>query len=125
MPIQSYRALDAWKLAMELAVSVYQLTRSFPREETFGLSSQLRRAAASIPSNVSEGHQLGTKSYAYHVSVALGSLAETETQLELANRLRYVPAAELDVISSLATDLRRTLHGLRRSLLIRQSHPDP
>ena len=74
---------------MDLAVSVYGLTKTFPREEMYGLSSQLRRAVISIPSNISEGHQQGTKSYAHFVSLALGSLAEAETQIELASRLHY------------------------------------
>jgi len=119
MSIQSYRDLEAWRLGMDLAVAVYGLTKTFPREETYGLSSQLRRAAISIPSNISEGHQQGTKSYAHFVSLAIGSLAEAETQIELANRLRHAPAADLETVSALAASPRRVLHGLRRSLLAR------
>jgi hypothetical protein len=106
MSIQSYRDLEAWRLGMDLAVAVYGLTKTFPREETYGLSSQLRRAAISIPSNISEGHQQGTKSYAHFVSLAIGSLADA-------------PAADLETVSALAASLRRVLHGLRRSLLAR------
>ena len=119
MSIRSYRDLEAWRLGMDLAVLVYGLTKTFPREELYGLSSQLRRAVISIPSNISEGHQQGTKSYAHFVSLALGSLAEAETQIELANRLHYTTANDLAVLSSLAANLRRVLHGLRRSLLTR------
>src|SRR5262245_21797161 len=90
MPIQSYRDLEAWKIGMQLAVAVYEVTKVLPREELYGLSAQLRRAVVSIPSNISEGHQQGTKSYSHFVTLALGSLAETETQLELAMRLRYL-----------------------------------
>jgi four helix bundle protein len=104
---------------MDLAVLVYGLTKTFPRGDLYGLSSQLRRAVISIPSNISEGHQQGTKSYAHFVSLALGSLAEAETQIELANRLHYTTAKDLAVLSSLAANRMRVLHGLRRSLLTR------
>ena len=116
MPIQSYRDLEAWKVGMDLVVAIYSLTKAFPREELYGLSLQLRRAAVSIPSNISEGHQQGMKSYAHFVSLALGSLAEAETQIEIAKRLRYVGAEELAPVSEIAGHLRRILHGLRRSL---------
>ena len=119
MSIRSYRDLEAWRLGMDLAVAVYGLTKTFPREEIYGLSSQLRRAVISIPSNISEGHQQGTKSYAHFVSLALGSLAEAETQIELANRLHYTTAKDLETVSKLAANLRRVLHGLRRSLVAR------
>lgn len=119
MSIRSYRDLEAWRRGMDLAVSVYGLTKTFPREELYGLSSQLRRAAISIPSNISEGHQQRTKSYAHFVSLALGSLAEAETQIELANRLHYTINKDLEPVSLLAGHLRRVLHGLRRSLLTR------
>jgi four helix bundle protein len=92
------------------------LDEDVPSRELYGLASQLRRAAISIPSNISEGHQQGTKSYAHFVSLALGSLAETETQIELAGRLRYAPTSDLEAISLVAVNLRRVLHGLRRSL---------
>ena len=119
MRIQSYRDLDAWKIAMELAVAVYELTKALPREEMYGLTAQLRRAVVSIPSNISEGHQQGIKSYAHFITLALGSLAETETQLELAFRLRFVARPQTEPISQLVVHLRRVLHGLRRSLLAR------
>jgi len=117
MAIQSFRDLEAWKIGMDLAVGVYKVTTMFPREEQYGLTSQLRRAAVSIPSNLAEGHQQGTKSYAHFVTLALGSLAETETQLELATRLRYVNAKDLETAVDLARQSGRVLHGLRRSLL--------
>jgi len=119
MPIQSYRDLEAWKIGMNLVVAIYGLTKRFPREELYGLTSQLRRAAVSIPSNIGEGHQQGTKSYAHFVSLALGSLAEAETQLEVATRLRYVDAEHIAPVTALAGELGRVLHGLRRSLQAR------
>jgi four helix bundle protein len=116
MPIQSFRDLEAWKIGMDLVVALYAVTQTFPREELYGLSSQLRRAAVSIPSNIGEGHQQGTKSYAHFVSLALGSLAEVETQVEVARRLQYVTDDDITVVSDLSGHLRRVLHGLRRSL---------
>ena len=119
MPIQSFRDLEAWKVGMDFAVAVYRLTKAFPREELYALTSQIRRAAVSIPSNVSEGHQQGTRAYSHFITLALGSLAETETQLELAARLQYVNASQMAAVSELAGHLRRILHGLKRSLLAR------
>ena len=104
---------------MDLAVALYGLTKAFPRDELYALTSQIRRAAVSIPSNISEGHQQGTRSYGHFITLALGSLAETETQLELAARLHYVNAAQMAPVSELAGHLRRMLHGLRKSLLAR------
>jgi four helix bundle protein len=87
--IESYRDLEAWQLGMQLAEDIYTLTRSFPREELYGLTSQLRRAAVGIPSNVAEGQQHGfDKTYLRYVSFALGCEAEVQTQLELAIRVR-------------------------------------
>jgi four helix bundle protein len=119
MLIKSYRDLEAWQIGMEFVVSIYSVTRTFPREETFGLTAQLRRAAIAIPSNVSEGHQHGTKAYLHFVVMALGSLAETQTQLEVASRLRIGSEDELESASALAVRLRQVLHGLRRSLAAR------
>ena len=116
MTIQSFRDLEAWQLGMEFVIRVYAVTREFPRDERYGLTSQLRRAAVAIPSNVSEGHQHGTKAYLHFVVMALGSLAEAETQLELARRLRMTADDELEAVADFAGHVRRVLHGLRRSL---------
>jgi four helix bundle protein len=116
MAITSYRDLEAWQLGMDLAQAVYELTRTFPREERFGLASQIRRAAVSIPSNVAEGHRHGTTSYRHYVTIALGSHAECETQLELALRLKLGSADQIGAASVLATRVGQVLHGLARSL---------
>jgi four helix bundle protein len=125
MSIRSFRDLEAWQLGIELALRVYSLTNSFPREELYGLTSQLRRAAVAIPSNISEGHQQGTKACLHYVVIAIGSLAEVDTQLEISNRLRLVQREELVPVVELATKLRRVLHGLRRALAQRTRIPDP
>ena len=119
MSIQSFRDLEAWRLGMEFVVRVYAVTSGFHGEERYGLTSQLRRAAVAIPSNVSEGHQQGTKAYLHFVIMALGSLAEAETQIELARRLRLTADDELGSVADLAGHVRRVLHGLRRSLAAR------
>jgi four helix bundle protein len=119
MLIKSYRDLEAWQIGMDFVVSIYSVTSTFPREEMFGLTAQLRRAAVAIPSNVSEGHQHGTKAYLHFVVMALGSLAETQTQLEVASRLRIGSEDERESASALAVRLRQVLHGLRRSLAAR------
>ena len=116
MAITSYRDLEAWQLGMTFAEDVYALTRTFPRDELFGLTSQLRRAAVAIPSNVAEGHRHGTNAYRHYVIVALGSQAECETQLELAARLKLASSAEIAPVSALAARVGQVLHGLARSL---------
>ena len=114
--IVSYRDLEAWQLGMTFVEEVYALTRSFPREELFGLTSQLRRAAVSIPSLIAEGHQQSTKTYRNYVIKALGSQAECETQLELAHRLGFVDIRRIEPVTEFAARLGQVLHGLARSL---------
>jgi four helix bundle protein len=120
MPIRSYRDLEAWQLAMDFVVNVYELTKRLPVEERYGLTAQLRRAAVSVPSNVSEGHQLGGKSYKRSVSLALGSLAEANTQAEIAVRLQYIDDDTFASMSRKSARLRQVLHGLRRALTLRE-----
>ena len=117
MQIQSYRDLDAWRLAMDYVVVIYSLTDRFPHDERFGLTAQLRRAAVAIPSNISEGHQHGTRGYLRYVIIALGSTAECETQLEIARRLKYATETELSASATMGNSLRRMLFALRGSLL--------
>ena len=91
-----YQKLRIWLKSMELAEKIYALTSIFPKHEMYGLRSQIRRAAVSIPSNIAEGSQRGSnKEFANFISIARGSLAEVETQLILANRIGYVNEEEL------------------------------
>ena len=100
---------------MDLVISVYGATRDFPKTETFGLTSQMRRAAVSVPSNIAEGHALKqTQAYSRHLAIASGSLAELQTQIEIVRRLGYSGAWE-NLIGS-AREVARMLAGLRRSL---------
>ena len=84
MPIQSFRDLVVWQRSMVLVEQVYELTDTFPRREQFGLTSQIRRCAVSIPSNIAEGHTRKTGHYLEHLKIASGSEAELQTQLEIA-----------------------------------------
>jgi four helix bundle protein len=88
--IRNYRDLAVWQLGMDIALQVYQATKDFPTDERFGLTSQLRRAAASVPANIAEGHaRSSTRDYLRYIAIAIGSLAETATFIELAGRLGY------------------------------------
>lgn len=117
MSIKSHRDLKVWQRGMDLAEEVYALTQDFPADERFGLISQLRRAIVSIPANIAEGHaRSSTKEYLRFLSIALGSLAEVETFLELAQRLQM---ANQDQIADLLDDLieeRKMLRSLQASL---------
>jgi len=94
--VNNYRDLKVWQMAMKLTEDIYRTTESFPSRETYALANQLQRAAVSILSNIAEGHaRSSTKDYLRFVSISQGSLAEAETQLELAHRLGYIPQAEL------------------------------
>ena len=87
---RNHKELRAWQAAMRLVQQVYALTATFPKEELFGLSSQMRRAAVSVPSNIAEGSaRNGTKELIHFLSISTGSLAELDTQLELTNMLGY------------------------------------
>ncbi len=119
--IRSYRDLIAWQKAMKLVVSVYQETVRFPREELFGLCSQLRRAAVSIPSNIAEGRgRHTTKDFLHFLSIANGSLNEMETQLLIAQQLGYVAEPKTSELLAQSAEVGRLINGLRRSLT-----PDP
>ena len=114
--IQSFRDLTVWQKSMDLAVAVYRGTETFPKSETFGLTSQIRRASVSIPSNVAEGKAVGGQRYRRHVKFALGSNAELQTQLELAARLKLLTESEGNTLLERASEVGRMLAGLLRSL---------
>jgi four helix bundle protein len=119
MPITySFRTLVVWQKAMLLAEECYHLTEHFPRAEQYGLTSQIRRAVVSIPSNLAEGYcRNSLRTYRRFVDIALGSQAELETQLELAQRLGFARIKDAETASALAAEVGRLLHGLKRGLL--------
>ena len=87
--VKSYKELIAYQKSYELVLLIYRMTGSFPKEEIYGLTSQIRRAAVSIPSNIAEGYMRGSKEYVQFLKIALGSAAELETQLSLSKDLGY------------------------------------
>ena len=113
--IKSYRDLEAWQMAMEAVLKTYDVTAEFPALERYGLSSQMRRAAVSVPSNIAEGQARSGRASLNHVAIALGSLAELDTQLEVAVRLAYVSLARTADLRNLIGSDRRLLYGLRRA----------
>ncbi|MFN2444367.1 MAG: four helix bundle protein [Vicinamibacterales bacterium] len=112
MAIRSFRDLIAWQRAMQLTEQIYALTANFPRTEQYGLTAQLRRAAVSIASNIAEGHARQTGHYLNHLSVACGSSAELQTQLELACRLGLVDPTRAAPVMDSAAEVGRLLHAL-------------
>ena len=114
--VRNYRDLLAWQVAFALARRIYEITAEFPKSEVYGLTSQMRRCAVAIPSNLAEGAgRAGKKEFAHFVTLARGSLNELETQLLLAQALRYC-----EITDDLRQDIERLfalLNGLRNSLI--------
>jgi four helix bundle protein len=112
-----FNDLIAWQKAMDLVEEVYTITKGFPKEETYGLATQLRRASVSVPSNIAEGHsRSGGREFAHCLSIAHGSLSEVGTQLEIARRLGYVTYEELVRACDLSAETGRIINGLLNSL---------
>lgn len=101
---------------MDLVEEIYRYTRGFPKEEMYGLSSQIRRAAVSIPSNIAEGHCRSRGEFLHHLSIAQGSLSEVETQIEIAKRLGYLTTEQQQMFAVSASEIGRMLNGLMNSL---------
>jgi len=116
-PIKSHRDLIVWQKAMDLVESVYAATGSFPREEIYALTSQIRRAAVSIPANIAEGQgRRLTKEYLYFLANARGSLLELDTHLEIALRLQYLDKGSYLDLKTKLDEVGRMLNGLMRSV---------
>ena len=117
MAIETYRDLEVWQQAMDLAVACYQATKAFPRDELFGLTSQIRRAASSIPANIAEGQgRRTTKEFLNFLSIARGSLKEVETHLILSSRIGLLTTQMLELLLIKTDSISRMMTGLRRSL---------
>ena len=117
--IQSFRDLTVWQKGLALAERVYLITEALPRSETYGLTSQMRRAAVSIPSNIAEGKAVGGRGYLRHLRIALGSEEELQTQIEVAVRLKLLGRSDADRLLSETSEVGRMLSSLLRSLLPR------
>lgn len=117
MTARDYRDLIAWQKAMDFAEVVYAATQRFPDEEKYGLTSQLRRSAVSVASNIAEGQgRYSDAEFVRFLSIANGSLREAETQLQLAQRFGYLDSATFDTAFESAREVGRLIAGLKRSL---------
>ena len=117
-----HKKLNAWSDAVDLAQQIYKVSERFPSNEQFGLTSQIRRAAVSIPSNIAEGAARQTKKeFLNFLHIAKGSLSELDTQLEIARRLEYLDQARWKTLDERLERIDRMLSGLIRSLLRRNN----
>jgi four helix bundle protein len=114
---RSYKDLVAWQKSMELVTAVYRATTIFPKDELFGITSQLRRAAVSIPSNIAEGQgRLSEKEFRHFLGQARGSLMEVETQLQIAENLGYLLSDDKNRLMAACAEVGRILNGLLTSV---------
>lgn len=117
MTSRSYRDLLVWQKGVELVKAVYALTEQFPKREQYALANQLQRCAVSVPSNIAEGQARGSrKDFRRFLRMSLGSLAEVDTQLEIASQLGYAPKESLSERTELILELRRMLFSLINTL---------
>lgn len=118
--IESFRDLRVWQAGMDLVEKIYQVTLRFPNTEVYGLTSQIRRAAVSIPSNIAEGHtREHLKEYLQFISMAQGSLAELQTQIEIAVRLKYITKEQAQDLLTDSGKLSKQLYSLRNALMVK------
>ncbi|MGB9198500.1 MAG: four helix bundle protein [Terriglobales bacterium] len=114
---RSYKDLIAWQKSMDLVTAIYRDTANFPREEQFGLTSQLRRAAVSIPSNIAEGQgRLSEKEFRYFLGQSRGSLMEVETHLQIGQNLGYLDSEKTSALLKACAEIGRILNGLLTSI---------
>lgn len=122
MPIHSHKDLIVWQKGIELSKQIYLLTERFPKEEIYGITSQMRRAAISIPSNIAEGRNRGTrKDFVQFLRIALGSTAELETQIEIAKRLPQTKNLSYQEVDILLGEVSRMTMGMIKKLSIKAS----
>ena len=116
-PIFTYRDLIVWQKAMDLVVHIYDLTQHFPKAEQYGLTSQMRRASVSIPSNIAEGRRRSTKNdYLHFLRISYGSGAELETQLEIAKRLSTTKKLDYQKVDVLLSEVMRMLCSILKKM---------
>lgn len=114
--IRTYKKLEAWQRGIQLVLKAYKAVEKLPSTEKHELSAQIRRAAVSIPANNAEGHERRGKGYVHHLRIALGSLSELETHIEVAVKLHFVTPEDVDALTSEASAVAQMVHGLRRSV---------
>mgnify|MGYP000069473328 FL=1 len=111
--INSYRDLIVWQKSIELVQKIYDASSQFPKDEQYGLTNQMRRSAVSVPSNIAEGYgRNSTADYKRFLQIAVGSLYELQTQIEIAFRLKYLPEVSFENIISLCTEIDKMLHSI-------------
>jgi four helix bundle protein len=116
----SYRQLTVWKKAVDLTVEIYRITKKFPRSELYGLTSQIRRAAAAIPANIAEGYGRGyRREYVQFLRIAFSSGTELETHILIANRVRYLSKEEYKKISDQLVEVMKMLNVLTKRLSLK------
>jgi four helix bundle protein len=119
--IRSFKDLKVWQTSVDLAVAIYGVTKAFPREELYGLTSQLRRCSASVAANIAEGHgRESTGSFVQFLRVAQGSLKELETHLIIAERVGLLPVKDHEALSSQCGEIGRMIRALVRKLQEKQ-----
>lgn len=117
MDFRPHRRLDVWKKSMKFTQEIYGITSAFPKREEYGLVSQMRRAAVSIPSNLAEGAgRKGSKEFKQFLNIAQGSISELDTQIELSFMLGYIEAEKHGELTDGLTNISKMLYGLSRSL---------
>jgi len=115
--MKTHKDLDVWKNSIDLVIEVYQLLKKYPDEEKFGIVSQMKRCAVSIPSNIAEGAARSSKKeFSHFLSISLGSLAELETQILISKKLNFVSGDNTEKILINLTSIRKMILGLKRSL---------
>jgi four helix bundle protein len=112
--MKTHHDLDVWKKSITLVTDIYRVTESCPKSELYGLTSQIRRCAVSVPSNISEGAaRTSTKEFSYFLSITLGSISELETQLIISNNLEYLPKTDFDYLIENLRIIRKMTVGLK------------
>ena len=111
--MKTHKDLDVWKKSVSLVTSIYEVTKTFPKDDIYGLTNQIRRSAVSIPSNIAEGSaRKGEKEFIQFLYISLGSMAELETQLIIANNLKYVNLNDYELMTGRLEEIRKTIIGL-------------
>ncbi len=115
--VPSYRELIVWQKSINLVLKIYAVTEKFPKSEVYGLTSQMKRASVSIPSNIAEGRSRGTrKDFKHFLVMAFGSGAELETQIEIAKKLNYVSDQDVSEVSALLVEVAKMLNVMIRKI---------
>jgi len=127
--IRKYEDLEVWQKAKSMVVGVYDMLKSLPKFEIYGLASQIRRSAVSVPSNIAEGQgRKSTKAFNNHLNIAYGSLMELETQLIIAKELNYLTNSQLSIIRLKTQEVGRMINGLQKAILknpLPKNYPSP